>query len=66
MHYALSIRRTAGEMGQQTAIKDEKREGKRANFVRENGQILLRGNSQGWGSLNRPLAVVESFPFEMY
>jgi hypothetical protein len=27
MHYTLSIRRTAGEMGSQTAFKDGKREG---------------------------------------
>jgi hypothetical protein len=34
MHYALSIRRTASETGSQTALKGEKREGKRANFIR--------------------------------
>jgi hypothetical protein len=28
--------------------------------------ILLGGNSQGRDSLNRPLAMVESFPFEKY
>jgi hypothetical protein len=34
MHFALFIRRTAGEMGSQTALKDGICEGKRANFTR--------------------------------
>jgi hypothetical protein len=58
MHFALSIRRTAGGWFHKRRL--------RTGNVREKGQNLLGGNSQGWESLNRPLAMVESFPFEMY
>lgn len=53
MHFALSIRRIVGEMASETAL--------RTGSVRDKAQTLLGGDS-----LNRPLAVVESFPFEMY
>jgi hypothetical protein len=53
MCFAVSIRRTAGEMASQAAL--------RTGYMREKGQTVLGGDS-----LNRPPGVVESFPFEMY
>jgi hypothetical protein len=58
MLFSLSIRRTAGEIGLQTGVRREN--------VRGEGRFLLGGNSQGRDSLNRPLTMVESFPFEKY
>jgi hypothetical protein len=59
LHFALFIRRTAGEIGFANG-------GFRRETMREKGQFLLAGNSQGWDSLIRPLAIVELFPFEKY
>jgi hypothetical protein len=63
MHFALFIRRTVVRLGSQTGVQE-------GNIVREKGQFLLEGNSQGWDSLYRPLAMapamVASFPFEKY
>jgi hypothetical protein len=68
MHFALFIRRTVVRLGSQTGVQE-------GNIVREKGQFLLEGNSQGWesqgwDSLYRLLAMapamVESLPFEKY
>ena len=59
MHFALIIRRTAREIGSTSG-------GVRREYMREKGKFLFGGNSQGRDSLNRPLALVESFPFEMF
>jgi hypothetical protein len=58
MLFALTIRRTAVRLVYKPGFRREN--------VRGKGRFLLGGNSQGRDSLNRPLAMVESFPFEKY
>jgi hypothetical protein len=66
MHFALFIRRAAGEIGFTNWGSGGKNMREKGEFLRGKGKFLLGGNSQGWDSLNRPLAMVESFPFEKY